>query len=274
MAAISRSTNSKNYSCIPEPVVIYRGSSLVCTETECSVSTDSVALDLYNSVKQVQLFFSQVFGICGIDGKGKTVPFELGWDNPNARWICKTDRCKWQFNDDLAIIPEVAAHEISHAVVRYSRSTPLVLANESGALNESIANVLAVAFRHWSGKSGWNVGDRYNLQAHVHVSQYNAAADIHYNSPIPSHAFFIAVTQAKSVSYGPIARIWLSAMSQVSSSATFVEFANKTIELSPQANGIQRAVFRGWLDVGVKNIPIPKPVKEKTFLEKVANFFS
>jgi Zn-dependent metalloprotease len=282
MAAASSATKS----CVADPVVMYRQSGptqkFVCIENGCFMSSDQVAVHLYKTVKQVQQFFLQVFKLCGVDGKGKTVPFTVGWDEQNAAWTCEGSSCRWKFNDSLAIIPEVAAHEIAHAVVQYSRSTPLTLSGQSGALNESIANVLAIAFRHWSERSGWNIGNLYDLSAPTDMSQFKTGTEdsghIHANSNIPSHAFCLAVDQSKTPSYGIIGHIWFSAMSQVSSNASFVEFAYKTVNLTPQASSSRNAVVNAWLRVGVFRLVVPKPVAaaapapQKSWLQKLLGF--
>ena len=58
---------------------------------------------------------------------------------------------------------KVMAHEISHGVI--SASADLVYENESGALNESFADILGIAASYYQDPAtfSWKIGDRISL---------------------------------------------------------------------------------------------------------------
>jgi Zn-dependent metalloprotease len=151
--------------------------------------------------------------VCGQPGNtgylvfGEGVPTQFILDGQN-----------WNY---FAAAFDVVAHEYSHAVTSYSSN--LVYLNESGALNESFSDVMAVGAEFYlaaSGRSsrpadyilgedaftpvspGARVGTRslpdplsYGYPDHYSV-RYQGPQDgggVHINSSIPNHAFYLAI---------------------------------------------------------------------------------
>lgn len=120
---------------------------------------------------------------------------------------------------------DIAGHEMTHGVVQYSAN--LTYANESGALNESMADVFGAMVESYSrggvvNGDTWKIGEqaytpntagdalRYMDNPHLagnggytanddpdhYTERYTGTADsggVHINSGIPNHAFYLAV---------------------------------------------------------------------------------
>ncbi|KIC70761.1 M4 family metallopeptidase [Candidatus Protochlamydia amoebophila] len=137
----------------PEPdIKIYtiRGGREICKNNQCATSSDPVAAELYKTVKKVYEFFENIFNFRGIDGKGKIAKLYINWQEHNAQWSCSSETinevCQFKFNNTFAVTEEVVAHEYFHAIM----NGRLTYKGQSGALDESLADVFGIAFKHWS----------------------------------------------------------------------------------------------------------------------------
>lgn len=250
---------------------------LICGGERCLVSTNQTAQAIYQTIKNVNAFFEERFGLQGIDGKGTMPPVLIEWDENNAVWQCTSQvggaQCAWKFNNAYALQPEVVAHEYMHAIVQSFR--PLNYQDQSGALNESLADVFGIAFRHWlTGQDSWRVADR-DLQRHIDTrslagrvsapSRDNDYGYVHYNSTLPSHVFYQVTALMRSrlfPQYGALplaAKIWFAAFGKIThSNFSFQEFAESTMEAAASLGGdvmitqkIVDIVKESWQHVGV-----------------------
>lgn len=244
------------------PIVIVEptrnGYQVVCNDDACKLSLDEVAKKLYNTIVKVREFFLATFGLVGLDGKGKMVPLVIKWDQMNARWECEAGTCFLRFNNIFAINPEVVAHEYTHGVIEHLNF--LEYKNQSGALNESLADVIGITFKQWLTKrSYWNMSNLRDLSKYASMKNYLQTNDdnggVHSNSAIPNHAFYRAVQNCKSVLL--VAEIWFLSFQRVSHTATFKEFAMETIEVAKSAylpNKIAIGILKAWKDVDVLQV--------------------
>jgi Zn-dependent metalloprotease len=226
---------------------------------ECTSSKHPVARTLSRTALAIQKFFLENFGLNGIDGKGNLAPFAIGLNEKNARWNCgyaTGKSCRWEFHPMLATSPTVVAHEYTHAVTNYLNN--LASSKEAGALKESIADVLSVAFKQKqsSKKDYWKIGNSRDLSKHADMNLFRRGLEdngyIHDNSLIPSHAFYLAVKKVQGAAYGILSHIWLEAYKKLSYEATFKEFAERTIEVSKNySSKAQKAVLEAWKHVGL-----------------------
>ena len=241
-----------------------------CEGSGCFVGGHKVAARLSQTVSSVYDFFLDRFGLCGIDGKGNLPEFEIDWNEKNAAWTCSssTNTCKWKFHNQYAIKPDVVAHEYTHGIL-HGRLRYL---NESGAINESSADIFAVAFKHWltGSTQDWSIDSLRDLslclgQNFLKQGSYDHGY-VHDNSQIPSHAFYWAVMQTDRLAYGRIADIWFETLKRVDFDETFYGFAIKTIAqaVSSCSKTTVRAVTQSWVHVGVISISPSNSLREKT----------
>lgn len=241
---------------VRKPVEIrsLRSARLVCWSENCLISGNPAAVRLYKIAEAVRNFFSSVFGLSGIDGRGKLPTFNIDWRENNAAWDCSEgSNCAWKFNNQY-IIPSVVCHEYTHAIIH--EFTGLGGTRQAGALHEHLADVMAIIFKRFLKDPSWKVLDR-DMSQHFDMknckeasvcSQENDACHVHDNSRIPSHAFY-AATQF-SGNFSKIAHVWFQAMIRMKSTESFQDFANRTVEIA-SIYKVQAAVKRAWLDVGI-----------------------
>lgn len=264
-----------------QPIEIWKwgnvGSQKICSEQQCRYSSHPVARKLNSTLIAVQEFFLQEFQHLGLDGEGKMVPSEIGWDVKNAQWMCESESCKLRFHNDYAVDPAVVAHEYTHGVI--ATSYPLQYYKESGALNESIADVMGITFRYFStGMLSWKIADR-NLSQYASMDHYLETEDddggVHTNSQIPNHAFYLAANSVKKVSQ--VAKIWFSALKQCSDTPSFKEFAMKTVEVAnnTQSKEVAIKILQAWADVKVLNVAIEsiKAIDSRTRIPMIKHVY-
>ncbi|ATG16853.1 TPA: M4 family metallopeptidase [Providencia alcalifaciens] len=166
------------------------------------------------------------------------------------------------FYNDIDII----AHELAHGFI--SSQADFDYVDQSGALNESVADVLGIMVKQYVQKqtaeqSNWLLGEKLfidkkkgpalrsmkapgtayyftksNQDPQVgHMDQYRNLpryvdnGGVHINSGIPNKAFYLLATKLGGYSWEVAGKIWVAAVSDpsVSNTATFIEFANATV---------------------------------------------
>lgn len=241
----------------------------------------------------VQEFYATEFGRDSITGDG--MPLELcvhyGDQLNNALW----DGAQFHFGDGngkvfrpFALSLEVVAHELSHAMI--DATSGLLYENESGALNESFADVMAamVVQRH-RGQSveeaNWFIGtdallpelgldgirsfmrrpafkDHPVLRSDTQPKHYDDYVhdpedygSVHANSGIPNHAFYLAATRLGGKAWERAGRIWFEAFVKLVPADDFAAAALKTVRTAEtdQKDAEAAEAFReAWAAVGIK----------------------
>lgn len=238
---------------------------LICADQQCATSSDVVARKLAKTAGAVYTFFLRHFGINGVDGHGKMPPFHIGWDQRNAAWTCaSTDNlqsCSLKFHDHYAIQEEVVAHEYTHAILHHF--TSLGNTGEAGALHESIADVMAIVFKHnILGIIDWKIGNLRDLREHVTMQNLQSTdprapdnGNVHDNSRIPSHAFYMTMASLSArEDRGRIIDIWMDAAKELPADATFRGYARliltfAAVRRAPQY--VQDILRHSWAHVGI-----------------------
>jgi len=188
--------------------------------------TDRSEVSAHYNTEQSYEYFRQRFGRNSIDAQGGTVisfvnvTDENGSQMDNAFW---NGRAMFYGNGDRAFSPlsgslDVGGHEMSHGVVQESAN--LEYQGESGALNESFADIFAVmidrddwlvgedvvnrsqfpsgALRSMSDPTqGGNSLNDPGYQPATYATRYTGSQDlggVHINSGIPNNAFFRIAT--------------------------------------------------------------------------------
>jgi Zn-dependent metalloprotease len=185
---------------------------------------------------------------------------------------------------------DVIGHELSHGVVQYEAN--LDYEGQSGALNESLADVFGSLVRQWSldqtaEQADWLIGkDIFTPKIAgdalrslkkpgsayddpvlgkdpqpMHMSGYqNLDYDnggVHINSGIPNHAFYLAATKIGGHAWEKAGRIWyVTLRDRLRHSASFQDAANHTVRVAGELYGggsaEQKAVQEAWEGVGLK----------------------
>jgi hypothetical protein len=194
---------------------------------------------------------------------------------------------------------DVLAHEFSHAVVEHT--TALVYQGQSGALNESVADVFASCLKQRllgqdAGAGDWLIGEGIftpSIRARAlrdmaapgtayddpelgadpqvgHMDDYVVTTSdnggVHLNSGIPNKAFQLAAVGIGGDAIEGAGRVWYDALvgGGVAADADFAAFAAATVA----AAGDHADVVRdAWAQVGVEpatsvGLPVPEPVPE------------
>jgi Zn-dependent metalloprotease len=245
---------------------------------------DPATDEAYDGLGATHALFSDAFDRDSVDDAGlpleATVHFGQAYDN--AFW----DGSRMVFGDGDGEVFDrftrslsVIGHELSHGVVQYS--TNFVYEGQSGALNESVADVFGAlveqhASRQSAEEASWLIGvglftDEVEGDAIRSMSEPGTAYDddvlgtdpqpghmrdyietrddnggVHLNSGIPNKAFHLAAT---SIGYHALTQGSLTA------TATFSEFARQTIAsastLFGEESDERSAVAAAWEGVGV-----------------------
>lgn len=258
----------------------------ICDDDICLTSADPKARILYNAVTLTKKFFQEKLNWDGIDNQGTIAPLKLHWDKKNAAWMCAGNTCEWRFNDAY-VHEKVVAHEWTHAVVKYR--SPLYDIGESGALNEAVADILAVysfVYNHGGNlgnPSTWRIEGIRNLAVERKIGDFKALREgeipnddndyghIHENSRIMSHAHYLAVQilltkfNGREVYDHTLLIVW-KAMSHMDFRETFEGFALKILDVAKKANIHDLTAFtQAYIKVGVILVSVPEPMKQKTY---------
>jgi Zn-dependent metalloprotease len=218
-----------------------------------------------------------------VDGRGlaldSTVHYGVGFDNAfwNGRQMVYGD-----LFHGFAECLDVVGHELTHGVTQYTVPGGLVYEGQSGALNESVSDVFGSVIRQWQAKqtvdkADWLIGagimnPKYgralrSLQAPgtaskfddqpAHMSHYVPDGDVHTNSGIPNHAFYLAATAIGGHAWEKAAPIWYLALGMLHSTATFADAAAATARAAENLFGAGaelNAVREAWRGVGVSAV--------------------
>jgi bacillolysin len=198
----------------------------------------------------------------GLDGAGGSlaVVVHFGEGFANAFW----DGSRAVFGDGdgvtvrrpLSSALDVVAHELVHGLDGHAAG--FVYEGESGALDESIADVLATLIEHRRGGGNWQLGEElvdgglrdladparlgdpthWEERADLPLTPEGDMGGVHVNSTIPSHAAYLlaegGVHQRSGIRVHPIGRdrlgaIWYRALTlYLGPRASFADFAAAT----------------------------------------------
>jgi Zn-dependent metalloprotease len=177
---------------------------------------------------------------------------------------------------------DIIGHELTHGVIQAEAN--LSFSGQAGALNEGIADAFGIMIKQWAqgqtaADSDWLIGvdvvgpvirpgalrslkapGTANVKDHqvARMDDYLPDGDVHMNSGIPGHAFYLTCLQAGGNSWDAVGRVWYAALrdNALNVNATFEEFAARTVrqagELFGMNSDIVHAVRHGWEGVQVK----------------------
>lgn len=150
------------------------------------------------------------------------------------------------FGHDTEAALDVVGHEFTHAVVQYAVANGggLIYKNESGALNESYADILGSLIENKTGAARWQIAEDYRCgswsgctirdmsnpakygQPTHYANRYTGTADyggVHTNSGIFNFAAYKMMTDTRTstISTATWSRVFYGSMFKLSTNATF-----------------------------------------------------
>jgi Zn-dependent metalloprotease len=249
---------------------------LVRSEDDAATG-DAATDEAFDGLGATHALFHDAYDRDSIDDAGlpleATVHFGEAYDN--AFW----DGARMVFGDGDGQVFErftrslsVIGHELSHGVVQYS--TNFVYEGQSGALNESVADVFGALVEQYAAgqtaaEASWLIGvglftDAVEGEAIRSLASPGSAYDddvlgkdpqpghmrdyidtvednggVHLNSGIPNKAFHLAATAIGGFAWEGAGRVWYHALTEGSLTATsdFGEFAAQTLRSAEELFG-------------------------------------
>ena len=252
---------------------------------------DASADAAYDSAGTTYDFYWQVLRRSSIDGRGMRLDSSVHYGRRfnNAFW----DGREMVYGDGdgrlfsgFASALDVVAHELTHGVTQHAVPGGLAYAGQSGALNESISDVFGTVVKQWArretaAQADWLIGagimnpavgkalrslrDPGNRRVTwsqddqpADMSGYVEGGDVHTNSGIPNHAFYLVATQLGGSSWEKAAPIWYRALPLLRPDATFADAARATLHATglcgwdtATCGAARAAVESAWRKVGV-----------------------
>jgi Zn-dependent metalloprotease len=247
---------------------------------------DHAANQAYDGLGATYSFYWTVFERDSIDAAGMPLLglIHYGRRYPNAFW----DGAGHMFfgDGDGRILTQTTAgidvigHELTHGVTQHQAN--LTYSGQSGALNESMSDVFGIQVKQYAlgldvHSSDWLIGadivgpalrpalrsmkqpgsaNAYDDQP-ADMNGYVPGGDVHTNSGIPNHAFYIVASALGGHAWDAAGPIWYAALGdpQLRSGATFRDFARITLRHARQTYGPEsdqaHAVQQGWEAVKV-----------------------
>ncbi|KQQ39931.1 peptidase M4 [Duganella sp. Leaf126] len=252
---------------------------------------DQQANQAYDGAGITYDFLRAVFNRDSIDGRGRRLDSTIHYQQHfnNAFW--NGDQMVYGDGDGKSFIGftrciDVIAHELTHGLIQYAVPGGLDYEGQSGALNESIADVFGSVVKQWSlgqsvGEADWLIGhgimgpgvgkalrslaDPGNRELTWSgddqpktLAAYVADGAVHTNSGIPNHAFYALCMALGGHAWDRAAPIWYHALALLTPTATFADMARATgrsaARLYGAGSSVQRAVQSAWQLVGVNEL--------------------
>jgi Zn-dependent metalloprotease len=252
-------------------------------------SKDPSVNEAYDGLGATYTLYSNAYNRNSIDGAGMALHafVHFGTNYNNAFW----DGQQMLFGDGDGSLflsftrsLDVIGHELTHGVVQYEAN--LVYSGQSGALNESLADVFgSLVNQHAKGQTAaqadWLIGadcvgsklqvalrsmkepgtaNQYDNQPSTMDGYVRTADDhggVHQNSGIPNHAFYLAATTLGGNAWEVAGRVWYDALRdpRIRPNSGFRSFANATVRQASSLYGATSteatAVADAWKAVKV-----------------------
>lgn len=247
---------------------------------------DGTVNQAYDSTGITYDFYETILGRNSVDARGMRLDsyVHFGKKFNNAFW----DGGEMVFGDGdgvqflgFANALDVVAHELTHGVTQFTTPGGLDYVDQSGALNESISDCFGSVVKQWhlgqdvnaadwligAGIMGEHVGKALrSMKAPGDTSVtwvgddqpstmdgYVEGGDVHTNSGIPNHAFFLASMALGGNSWDKAGKIWYAALPMLKHDATFADAKKATCDAAQNlfGNAERTAVLSAWNAVKV-----------------------
>lgn len=242
-------------------------------------SADASVNQAFDGLGATREFYREVLGRNSVDGRGMRLDgyVHRGHAFNNAFW----DGRQMQFGDgdgtlftDFTGSLDVIAHELTHGVTQFTAD--LEYANQSGALNESMSDVVGSVVKQWklgqtADQADWLIGSEIFTPAvqgdalrsmkapgtayddprigkdpqPAHMGGYvdlpntdeGDNGGVHLNSGIPNKAFYLVATGIGGHSWEAPAHVWYESLKASDSTTDFQKFADTTFLKAGQLYG-------------------------------------
>ncbi len=264
-------------------------------------SQDVSVNEAYNGAGSTYQLYWDVYQRNSIDGNGmiidSTVHYDKGYDNAfwNGQQMVYGDGDEdlppeQRLFNRFTIAIDVIGHELTHGVIQYTGN--LTYFGQSGALNESIADVFASLVKQYklgqtAAAADWIIGEGLftsnvngvgirsmkdpgtayddpvlgkdpqpgHMDNYVNTPEDNGG--VHINSGIPNRAFYMAAVKMGGNAWERAGKIWyVTLRDRIQANSNFQDAANLTYtvagELYGQGSLEQNATAEGWDYVGIK----------------------
>ncbi len=184
------------------------------TWDNANAAMDEIAGDAHWGTAATFDFYNDLLGYNGIDANGRGVNSDVHLPDANAYWDGATtlygDGIPGTDLDQPFTYINIIAHEVTHAVTEFSSG--LIYAGESGAMNESISDIIGMSVENQTnpGSVDWLVGQEASSTGYYFRNMANPKelqmADtydgdfwfdgngVHTNSSIGNYWFYLLVT--------------------------------------------------------------------------------
>lgn len=231
------------------------------------VTPDAEGNASFAFVNQVYDYFYNTFHRHSFDGGDRQLALNLDFvdapplDVNNAAWIPTCNHMV--FNNNMVLL-DVMAHEITHGVIDYAVPGGLEYLFQSGALNESYADVFAVLI----DAANWTIGERPGFNPvrdfsnppargqpdTMPVRMFAASVDnggVHVNSGIPNKVGFLLMQggfhngrNVVAINRGKSALLWYEVLDNwLSKTSNFLDFRNAMVSAASVWATIPRNSF-------------------------------
>lgn len=254
---------------------------LVWQEGDNKTGLDKSTKEVIKGGTNTWEFYKKLFNRNSLDNKGMLLKQSVHYrDNPRKTF----DNALWDgsqmiygdgdgvYYDSFTTDLDIIAHELSHGVIDYEAN--LTYKDQSGALNESFADVFGILVKQWSNKTtarkaNWLIGEnimigtKYSLRSMKSPgSAYKNHPDIgddpqpavmsdyvvtkkddggvHYNSGIPNYAFYVAAYELAGNAWEKAGAIWYGALTDrklMKKSSNFLATRQATIKKATELYG-------------------------------------
>jgi len=165
-------------------------------------NADVDAVNAYDQIFKAYSFYLETFGRDSYDNDNGQLEVFIHADVPNAQW---SPNCELLEFATGFVAYDVMVHEFNHGVI--SETSSLIYSYQSGALDESYADVMGVIADQLDGTNNWTMGENVpggpvrNISNQVDMNDYVFTANVgtpsqdwggvHINSVIPSYAAYL-----------------------------------------------------------------------------------
>lgn len=260
------------------------GTLMYDTDNKLDSNTFKPAVDAHKYAGHVYDYYKNKFGRNSIDNKGMDIKSSVhyGRNYVNAFW--NNNQIVYGDGDGKTAVSlsgalDVVGHEMTHGVVEYEAN--LAYQNQSGALNESFADVFGtlIEYEYQKDKADWLCGEDVwtpNVQGDAlrslsdptrfdqpdHMNNYKNLPNteqgdwggVHINSGIPNKAAYLVAQKIGTDKTGEI--YYRALTSYLTSSATFKDARMALIQSAEDIYGVRsseyNAVVSAFDAVGIK----------------------
>lgn len=233
---------------------------------------DATAVSVMNNTRIIYDYYLENFGRKSLDNDNmnlvSVIHFDQDWAQAawNGQAMIYGDG-DGQVFESLAKCFDVAAHEMTHGVITHTAN--LIYENQSGALNESFADVFAAMM----DPEDWTLGEDCTVASPGYIRNLQNPSDalskqpskfsdyvnlpntesgdnggVHINSGIPNHAFYLTATDLGHQTTGKIyyraLNTYLTASSQFIDAREALE--QSAIDLFGAESNEVKAVSKAW----------------------------